>query len=188
MRDVVLLLVHLIVTVVRLARPGGLRGVVAESVLVKHQLRILQRGRKRAPNLRPADRIIVALCTLFLRPARRLRSAIVLKPSTFLRLHNLLRKRKYRLLFSPKRGHRPGPKGPNQELIDAVVAMKQRNQNWGCPRIAQQITLVFGVEIDKDVVRRILSVPYRPTSDSGGPSWLTFLGHRKDSLWSCDCL
>jgi len=64
--------------------------------------------------------------------------------------------------------------------------MKQRNQNWACPRIAQQITLAFGVEIDKDVVRRILSVPYRPTSDSGGPSWLTFLGHMKDSLWSCD--
>ena len=138
MRYFVLLLVHLIVTVVRLAGPGGLRGVVAESLLVKHQLLILRRGRKRAPNLRPADRIIVALCTLFLRPARLLRSAIVLKPSTFLRLHNLLRKRKYRLLFSPKRGHRPGPKGPNKELIDAVVAMKQRNQNWGCPRIAQR--------------------------------------------------
>src|SRR5262252_6641990 len=168
MRDVVLLLVHLMVTVVRLARPGGLRGVVAEWVLVKHQLLILQRGRKRAPNLRPADRII-ALCTLLLRPARLLCSAIVLKPSTFLRLHNLLRKRKYRLLFSPKRGHRPGPKGPNKELIYAVVAMKQRNQNWGCPRIAQQITLAFGVETDKDVVRRILSVHYQPTSDSGGP-------------------
>ena len=34
---------------VRLAGPGGLRSVVAESVLVKHQLRILNRGRKRAP-------------------------------------------------------------------------------------------------------------------------------------------
>ena len=57
---------------------------------------------------------------------------------------------------------------------------------WGCPRIAQQITLAFGVAIDKDVVRRILSVHYRPESDSGGPSWLTFLGHMKDSLWSTD--
>ena len=57
---------------------------------------------------------------------------------------------------------------------------------WGSPRIAQQITLAFGVEIDKDVVRRILSVHYRPEGDSGGPSWLTFLGHIKDSLWSCD--
>jgi putative transposase len=46
--------------------------------------------------------------------------------------------------------------------------------------------LAFGVEIDKDVVRRILSAHYRPESDSAGPSWLTFLGHTKDSLWSCD--
>jgi hypothetical protein len=52
MRDVVILFVHLIVTVVRLAGPGGLRSVVAESVLVKHQLRILNRGRKRAPGPR----------------------------------------------------------------------------------------------------------------------------------------
>ena len=29
-------------------------------------------------------------------------------------------------------------------------------------------------------------VHYRPESDSGGPSWLTFIGHMKDSLWSCD--
>jgi transposase InsO family protein len=46
--------------------------------------------------------------------------------------------------------------------------------------------LAFGVAIDKDVVRRILSVHYRPESHSGGPSWLTFLGHMKDSLWSMD--
>ena len=156
----------------------------AESVLVKHQLRILNRGRKRAPNLRAADRIIAALCTLFMRPARVLRSAIVLKPSTLLHLHNVLRRRKYRMLFSPKRERRPGPNGPKKELIDAVVEMKRRNPNWGCPRIAQQIALAFAVEIDKDIVRRILSVHYRP--ESGGPSWLTFLGHTKDSLWSCD--
>jgi hypothetical protein len=63
--------------------------------------------------------------------------------------------------------------------------MKRRNFHWGCPRIAQQIALA-DVEIDKDVVRRIRSVHYRPESDSEGPSWLTFLGKTKDSLWSCD--
>src|SRR5215472_2505971 len=42
--------------------------------------------------------------------------------------------------------------------------------------------------MDRDVVRRILSVHYRPDADSGGPSWLTLLGHTKDSLWSCDLL
>ena len=56
MREVVILFLHLIVTVARLARPGGLRSVVAESILVKHQLLILNRDRKRAPNLRATDR------------------------------------------------------------------------------------------------------------------------------------
>jgi putative transposase len=186
MRDFLILFVHLIVTVARLAGPGGLRSVVAESAVVRHQLLVLNRGRKRAPNLRAADRIIAGLCILFMRRARVMRSAIVLKPSTLLHLHSVLTKRKYRLLFSPERRRRPGPKGPNKDLIDAVVTMKRRNPKWGCPRIAQQIALAFGVEIDKDVVRRLLSVHYRPEPDSGGPSWLTFLGHTKDSLWSCD--
>jgi transposase InsO family protein len=64
--------------------------------------------------------------------------------------------------------------------------MKQRNPHWGCPRIAQQIALAFHIQVDKDVVRRILARHYRPGQDSGGPSWLTFLGHMRDSLWSMD--
>src|SRR5215469_13807507 len=103
MRDFVIVFVHLIATLARLARPGGLRSVVAESVLVRHQLLILNRGRKRAPNLRPTDRIITGLCTLFMRPARVLRSAIVVKPATLLNFHKMLVKQKYRRLFSPKR-------------------------------------------------------------------------------------
>lgn len=109
-----------------------------------------------------------------------------LKPSTLLHFHHVLTKRKYRMLFSSQRGCRPGPKGPVKELIEAVVEIKRRNPTWGCPRIAQQITLAFGVGIDKDVVRRILGKHYRPKSGSGGPSWLTFLGQAKDSLWSID--
>ncbi len=64
--------------------------------------------------------------------------------------------------------------------------MKRRNPRWGCPRIAQQIALAVAVDIDKDVVRRVLATHYRPAPHSGGPSWLTFLGHAKDSLWSID--
>ena len=35
--DFVVLLLHLIVTIVRLAKPDGLRSVVAESVLIRYQ-------------------------------------------------------------------------------------------------------------------------------------------------------
>jgi hypothetical protein len=44
----------------------------------------------------------------------------------------------------------------------------------------------ISVEIDKDVVRRVLAKYCRPTGGSDGPSRLTFLGHAKGSLWSVD--
>ena len=78
--------------------------MVAESVLVKHQLRILNRGRKRTPNLCAADRIIAGLCTLFMRPTRVLRSAIVLKTSTLLYLHNLLKNESTACCLRPSTG------------------------------------------------------------------------------------
>jgi putative transposase len=187
MHDLILLIAHVLSMLARLAGTAGVRSVIAESALLKHQLLIVNRPRRRAPNLRVTDRFIVAVCSLFIRPARLVRSAIVLRPSTILNFHRNLVKLKYRLLFCPKRRAKPGPKGPTQDLINAVVEMKLRNPDWGCPRIAAQISLAFGVLINKDVVRRILATHYRPSPDAGcGPSWLTFLGHMKDSLWSID--
>jgi putative transposase len=185
-RDLAVLFLHLLATVARLAGPGGARAVVAESVLVKHQLLILNRLRKRSPDLRSADRVVASLCAVFIRPSRLVRSAIVFRPTTLLNLHRALIRRKYRLLFSSNRPVKPGPKGPSQDVIAAVVDMKQQNPSWGCPRIAQQITLAFGIPIDRDVVRRVLAARYEPRPDSAGPSWLTVLGHAKDRLWSVD--
>jgi hypothetical protein len=44
MREIILILVHLLITLARLARPGGVRSVIAESVMIKHQLLILNRS------------------------------------------------------------------------------------------------------------------------------------------------
>ena len=51
MRDLLLLVIHLLVTLAKLLRPGGARAVVAESLVLKHQLIIVNRSRQRAPNL-----------------------------------------------------------------------------------------------------------------------------------------
>ena len=186
MRDLIILFIHAVATLMRVARPGGVRAVVAESILAKHQLLILNRSRRRAPNLRIVDRIIAGFCSLWIQPRRLHRVAIAFKPSTFLGFHCAIVQRKYRLLFSPKQKGKPGPKGPTEDLIHAVVEMKKRNPTWGCPQIADQINVAFGTAINKDVVRRILALHYRPEPNSCGPSWLTFLGHMKDSLWSLD--
>lgn len=117
--------------------------------------------------------------------ARLLKSAVALKPSTILGFHRTLVARKYRLLFTPTRGGRPGPKGPSPELVAAILEMKRRNPRFGYRRIAEQLALVFKLDIDQDVVRRVLSNRYRP-SGNDDPSWLSFLGNAKDSLWSVD--
>jgi len=62
--------------------------------------------------------------------------------------------------------------------------MKKRNTRFGCPRIAQQINKAFGLNIDKDVVRRVLVKHYRPKPSDGGPSWLTFFRHTVEKLRS----
>ena len=51
---------------------------------------------------------------------------------------------------SPVRKDRP----PN--LITAIIEMKRRNPRFGCVRIVLQIAHAWGIEIDKDVVRRAL--------------------------------
>ena len=115
MRDFTILVIHVMGTVVRLRQgPGGFRSVVAESALIRHQLQILTRGRQRAPNLRAVDRLAAGLLSHLMSRARILLSAIVLKPSTLLPLHKLLRKRKYRLLFSPTARASSRPEGTEQ--------------------------------------------------------------------------
>jgi hypothetical protein len=84
MRNLVVLFIHLIAALARLLGPGGVRSLIAESLLLKHQVLILNRSRQRSPNLRASDRILAGLMALLVRPTRLLRSAIVLKPSTLL--------------------------------------------------------------------------------------------------------
>jgi hypothetical protein len=56
MKGLLLLLIHLVAGLARLLGPGGVRGLVAENLLIKQQLLILSRARQRAPNLSPVER------------------------------------------------------------------------------------------------------------------------------------
>ena len=110
MRNLAVLFIHFIAVLARLLGPGGVRSIVAESLLLKHQLLIVNRSRQRSPNLSASDRIFAGWMALLVRPTRLLRSAIALKPSTLLGLHHAMSKRKYRRLFSPNRRRKSGQK------------------------------------------------------------------------------
>ncbi len=186
MRAILILLVPLLSRAVKLWGPSGARAVLAENLLLKHQLRVLRRNRQRAPRFSPADRLLLGFWSSFLKPRRLLRTAIILRPATLLRFHRGLRDLKYRLLYSSYPQRKSGPKGPDQELIKLICEFKRRNPRLGCPRIAQHLAKTLGLPINKDVVRRVLAAHYRPRRRDGGPCWLTFLGHSRDSLWSLD--
>jgi hypothetical protein len=122
MRELLLLAIHLLVTVVKLLRPGGARAVAAESLALQHQLLISNRSRQRAPNLTSIDRFVLGLITLFVSPRRMPKLSAILKPATFFKFHKALVNRKYHLLFSSSSYRRkPGPKGPSAEVIAAIV-------------------------------------------------------------------
>ena len=163
-----------------------MRAVAAESLAVKHQLLITKRSLRRSRNLTPWDRLILGFCALLVSPRGVDRMAVIVKSSTLRRLHRALVKRKYRLLYTPRKRGRPGPKGPSKDLINAVLGMKRRNPYFGCRKIAEQLSSAFGIELNKDVVRRILLRPYRPILGGGGFSWLAALGHATDRLWSVE--
>src|ERR1700682_5766434 len=70
MREVFILIAHLLVTLARLARPGGLGAVAAESLAVKQQLLIMKRAQRRATKLTSWDRLALGVCALFVSPKR----------------------------------------------------------------------------------------------------------------------
>src|SRR6266704_1420434 len=109
MRELVILFVHAIATLARLSGPGGIRSVVAESVLVKQQLLIL--------NLAAA----VTESTHFRSPRRRFVCSPhwPRPPDPFSHRSETFdpfepppgsEEPKYRLLFSSQRKGRPGAK------------------------------------------------------------------------------
>jgi len=164
----------------------GIRAVVAENLLLRQQLLVMRRSRRKAPNLRTTDRLLFGLCALFLGPRGLIRTAIILKPATLLRFHRGFKDFKYRFLYSSRPKEKQVQKGPHRNCsepsvnssgaIPGLAARRSRN-TWPRP-LASTPT--------KDVVRRVLAAHYRPERRENGPSWLTLLGHTKNSLWRLD--
>ena len=112
MKDLLPILAHLLTTLAKLLGPGGAKAIVADSLLMKQQLIVINRSRRRAPNLTIIDRLQLGFWSLFLSSHRIRQAAVILRPSTLLNFHNILKKRKYRLLYTARSKRKPGAQGP----------------------------------------------------------------------------
>jgi hypothetical protein len=65
MKDLALIVMRIFAATAKLG-PEGLRAVVTESALLRQQLVVLRRARRRAPNLATLDRFLFGFGLLFL--------------------------------------------------------------------------------------------------------------------------
>ena len=63
MKEFLILFWHLLVTVVKLSKAGGVRAVAAESLLMRQQLQVMSRSKSRAPKLTTSDRFFLGFCS-----------------------------------------------------------------------------------------------------------------------------
>ena len=82
MKDLLRLFAYLLTTLAKLLGPGGAKAIVADSLLMKQQLLIINRPQQRVSKLTPIDRILLGFWSLFLSPHGIRRAAVILKPST----------------------------------------------------------------------------------------------------------
>ncbi len=121
--------VHLVITLFALLKPGGVKAIASENLILRQQLIVAQRARKRAPNLKASDRFIFGLLCSLISLCRLRKIAVVVKPGTLLKLHNALVDRKYRHLYSNKVSKKPGRtmSGQKYELFLKAAQIRQTN-------------------------------------------------------------
>lgn len=186
MKTLFALITHLLTTLVRFAQPGGVRAVAAESLALAHQLLVLPRRRKRAhPSDTVGSSVLRSMLDLAIAesPQKGFNCPMAFDLPAFSRSLGLMRIPTPLFLQTTSKA---GAKGSVRATHHRCGAVKCRNPKFGCLKIAQQISYAFGVEVNKDVVRRILQRHYAAAPNGNGPSWLTAIAHAKDNLWSLD--
>ena len=84
MKDLALIVIHVLATTAKLLGPGGVRAVMIENALLRQQLIVLRRSRRRPPNLTTLDRFLFVFGLFFLRSGRISKSPVGFRPSMFM--------------------------------------------------------------------------------------------------------
>jgi putative transposase len=151
-----------------------------EIMVLRHQIRILQRHNRGRLQYRPADRAILAALSRFL-PRNRWRSFMV-TPNTLLRWHREAAKRKWQR-WRTRRG--PGRPPMSDQLIDLIVRLGLENRSWGCIRVQGELRKI-GIWVSASSIRRVLRRHRLGPAPRSGPTWSEFLRSQAHSVLATD--
>ena len=166
----------------RLAARGG-AWKDTELLLLRHQLRVLQRQRARKPRLTWAGRALIAALARVIPKARQAGLRLVVTPDTVMRWHRDLLRRRWAAKSRPGCSGRPVIRRGIRRL---VLRLARENQAWGYRRIHGELA-GMGIRIAPSTVWKILTrAGIGPAPRRAGPTWAQFLRSQAEAIIAAD--
>ena len=186
------MLAHLATAIIDLAIAGrrGDRDQVPAIVLLRQQVRLLQRRRPRPPRLTRAEQLTLAVLTAALArladsPRRqRDRCVLLCEPDTILAWHRALVRR----TWTDRRTNRGGRPRISPAVEALIRRLARESPRWGHRRIHGELD-TRGYAVSTSAVRAALRrwrVPPAPRRRAASP-WRDFIRARKEQLLACAC-
>ena len=156
---------------------------IAEILILRHQLAVLQRHQTRRPNLTWADRALLAALLGVIPKARRNGLRLLVTPDTILRWHRDIIRRRWAARSTRGRTGRPAARTNIQAL---ALRLARENPGWGYRRIHGELA-GLGVKVAASTVWEILKTNgIEPSPRRTGPTWSQFLRSQADAILACD--
>jgi transposase InsO family protein len=152
--------------------------LVAENLLLRHQLAVLTRPTRKRPRLHARDKLFWVLARRCCTAWRR--HLVLVQPETVVRWHQ----RGWRLLWWWRSRCPVGRPRLSTEVRELIASMARDNPLWGAERIRGEL-LKLGITVSNRSVRRYRS---RGTTRPPSQSWRTFLANHRPRVWAADLL
>jgi putative transposase len=149
-------------------------------MVLRHQVRVLERQLHARVRYRPSDRAILAALSRLLPRVRR--RCFLVTPDTLLRWHREAANHRWRR-WRKQRG--PGRPPMPDQLVDLVARLGRENRSWGCVRIQGELRKL-GIRVSATSVRRVLRQHGLGPAPRGGPTWSEFLRSQAHSVLATD--
>jgi hypothetical protein len=149
--------------------------LVAENLLLRHQLAVLTRPTRRRPRLHARDRLLWVLTRRLRRDWRR--HLVLVRPETVIRWH----REAWRLLWRWRSRAPLGRPRLSAEVRELIARMARDNPLWGSERIRGEL-LKLGIVVSNRSIRRYRGRPPRRPSQT----WRTFLANHVHQIWAAD--
>jgi transposase InsO family protein len=170
----VLACVSLLVGVVLTALRGH-RTLVEENLLLRHQLAVALRARRR-PRLRWHDRLFWVVARGLVTDWRR--HLMLVQPETVLRWH----RRGWRLYWWWRSRRPTGRPRLPREVRALIRRLSEENRLWGTERVRGEL-LKLGIAVSNGSIRRYR---WHPAPRPPSQTWGTFLRNHAHAIWAAD--